>query len=56
MNQTRVVATLGENRVDPILLAERLELTDELDLEPRLRGQGSALARTSSRSGSAQRA
>jgi hypothetical protein len=39
MNQTGVIATLGEDRVDPILLAERLELTDELDLKPGLGGQ-----------------
>jgi hypothetical protein len=39
VHQPRVIAALGEDLLDPILLAERLELTDELDLKPGLGGQ-----------------
>jgi hypothetical protein len=50
-----MIAALGEDLLDPILLAERLELTDELDLAAGLGASRSALPRISSRSGSAQR-
>jgi hypothetical protein len=32
--RTGVIAALGEDRLDPILFAERLELADEFDLNP----------------------
>ena len=35
----RVIAALGEDLLDPILLTERLELADELDLKSSLGGQ-----------------
>jgi hypothetical protein len=34
MHQSGVIAALGEDRLDSILLTERLELADELDLKP----------------------
>ena len=39
VHQTGMIAALGEDLLDPILLAERLELADELDLQPGLGGQ-----------------
>ena len=39
VDQTRVVSAFGEDLFDPRLLAERLELADELDLQPRLGGE-----------------
>ncbi len=39
VHQTGVIAALGEDRLDPVLFAERLELADELDLQARLGGQ-----------------
>ena len=39
MYRTEMVAALGEDGLDSILLAERLELADELDLKSSLGGQ-----------------
>ena len=39
VHQPGMIAALGEDLLDPILLAERLELTDELDLKPGLGSQ-----------------
>jgi hypothetical protein len=55
MDQTGVIATRREDRLDAIRVTERLKLGDELDLKPGLGDQPLALAGTSSRSGSAQR-
>jgi hypothetical protein len=39
VHQPWVIAALGEDLLDPVLLAKRPELTDELDLQPGLGGQ-----------------
>ena len=39
VHQSGVMAALGEDRLHPILLTERFELADELDLKPGLGGQ-----------------
>ncbi len=39
MDQPRVVAALGEDLLDPRLLAEGLELADKRDLQPGLGGE-----------------
>ena len=39
VDQTRMVTALGEDLLDPRLLAECLELADELDLQARLSGE-----------------
>ena len=39
VDQTGVVSAFGEDLFDPRFLAERLELADELDLQPRLGGE-----------------
>ena len=39
LHQPGVIAARGEDRLDPVLFAERLELADELDLQSRLDGE-----------------
>jgi hypothetical protein len=39
MDQTGVIATCGEDRVDPIRLTERLKLVDEFNLKHSLGGE-----------------
>jgi hypothetical protein len=54
VHQAGPIAALGEDLLDSVLLAERLELADVLALQPPSAARRSALARIASRSGSAQ--